>query len=135
MAHFHKLTAHFFPFEPFRENGEPFGPRPAAHSIFKNPREIDAYGRECGGAADGFGIGICRRGGGQPAPRVQNRIVPQSTKQPRARGARESVGVSATIGTSEFIQTSKMMNQAPLGFFILLRGRKQTALLPSGLEP
>ena len=49
-AHFHKLTAHFFPFEPFRENGEPFGPRPAAHSIFKNPREIDAYGGECGGA-------------------------------------------------------------------------------------
>ena len=68
MAHFHKLTAHFFPFEPFRENGEPFGPRPAAPSIFKNPREIDAYGGECGGAADGFGIGICRRGGRILAP-------------------------------------------------------------------
>ena len=33
--------------------GKPPDPRPAAHSIFKNPREIDENGGACGGAGAG----------------------------------------------------------------------------------
>ena len=33
--------------------GKPPDPRPAAHSIFKNPREMDENGGVCGGAGAG----------------------------------------------------------------------------------
>ena len=74
---------------------EPFGPRPAAHSIFKNPREKDAYGGECGGAggrvlAPVYGIQSCAE--------VQSH---------HARGARESVGVPAKIGSYIIVQSHK----------------------------
>ena len=81
---------------------EPFAPGPAAHSIFKNPREIDAYGGECGGAADGFGIGICGRGARTRAGTKSNRATEYkaTTRAERA----QSLRVPAKIGSYIIVQ-------------------------------
>ena len=72
--------------------------RPAAHSIFKNPREIDAYGGECGGAgaADGAGIGTCRRGT-EPNRATEYKAT---TRAERA----QSLRVPAKIGSYIIVQ-------------------------------
>ncbi|MDO8481696.1 MAG: hypothetical protein Q7S75_01265, partial [bacterium] len=79
-------TAHLLVFEPFAGL-----PPPRRPFNFQKPPRKDVHGGECGGAG-GHETESCHR--------VQNH---------HARGARELVGVSAKIGTSEFIQTSQLV--------------------------
>ena len=58
--------------------GKPPDPRPAAHSIFKNPREMDVHA--CPPLAE-------RIGGGAGAEKKSNRTTPVQSHH--ARGARD----------------------------------------------
>ncbi|MDO8514364.1 MAG: hypothetical protein Q7S50_02350, partial [bacterium] len=60
-------------------------PRPAAHSIFKNPREIDENGGACGGAGAGT---------------ESNRTTPYKAT---TRAERATSAVSAKIGSSRVV--------------------------------
>ena len=76
--------------------GKRLGPRPAAHSIFKNPREIDAYGGFCGGA------------GAEDAPAgASERVTTESNRTIRykatTRAERATSQVGAKIGSSRVV--------------------------------